>query len=47
MTTSASTLIAIDWGTTNRRGYLLDNKGNIKESLEDNLGILAVGIAEF
>lgn len=47
MTTSASKLIAIDWGTTNRRGYLLDDKGDIKESLEDNLGIFAVGIAGF
>lgn len=47
MTTSDTALIAIDWGTTNRRGYLLDDSGNIQESLEDNLGILAVPAAGF
>jgi len=47
MTISNAALIAIDWGTTNRRGYLLDGSGNIQESLEDTLGILAVLAAGF
>ncbi len=35
-------LIAVDWGTTNRRAYLIDASGAIIDRREDNLGILSV-----
>ncbi len=35
-------LIAVDWGTTNRRAYALDASGAIVESFEDDCGILSV-----
>lgn len=36
-------LIAVDWGTTNRRGYLLDAAGTLVDEFEDDQGILTVG----
>lgn len=50
MTSTASAspaFIAIDWGTTNRRGYLVSPDGNIQESVEDDRGILAIEHAGF
>ena len=35
-------LIAIDWGTTNRIGYLLDQNGNILETRSDDLGLRSI-----
>ncbi len=43
----AATLIAIDWGTTNRRGYLLGKDGEILDRREDDLGIVAAGATGF
>lgn len=38
----AETFIAVDWGTTNRRAYLLDSGGKCVEEFEDGKGILSV-----
>jgi 2-dehydro-3-deoxygalactonokinase len=35
--------IAVDWGTTNRRGYLIEAGGRMTDEMEDERGILAVG----
>ena len=35
-------LIAVDWGTTNRRAYLIDASRAIIDRREDTLGILSV-----
>ena len=35
--------IAVDWGTTNRRGYRIDANGNCVDEFEDSKGILSVG----
>jgi 2-dehydro-3-deoxygalactonokinase len=34
--------IAVDWGTTNRRIYAVDGDGRLIETIEDDLGIMAV-----
>lgn len=39
---SKGKLIAVDWGTTNRRAYLLDISGNIIDSKSDDRGLLAI-----
>ena len=39
--------IAVDWGTTNRRGYLLGPDGALLDEMEDDQGILSVGAGEF
>jgi len=39
----ADGFIAVDWGTTNRRGYLLAPGGEMSDEMEDDRGILAVG----
>src|SRR3569832_11734 len=36
-------LLGIDWGTTNRRAYLLDQAGRLVKQQSDEFGILAVG----
>jgi 2-dehydro-3-deoxygalactonokinase len=38
----AEGFIAVDWGTTNRRGYLLDAGGRLVDEMEDDQGILSV-----
>jgi len=38
----AEGFIAVDWGTTNRRGYLLDAGGKLVDEMEDDQGILSV-----
>jgi len=38
----AEGFIAVDWGTTNRRAYLLDAKGKCTDEFEDGKGILSV-----
>lgn len=35
-------LIAIDWGTTNRRAYLLNEQGEVLQTERDGMGLLAV-----
>jgi 2-dehydro-3-deoxygalactonokinase len=35
-------IIAVDWGTTNRRGYRLDRNGVLQAEFEDDQGITAV-----
>src|SRR5687767_4043621 len=39
--------IAVDWGTTNRRAYLLDAHGECTDEFEDPSGILAIPGAGF
>ena len=39
--------IAVDWGTTNRRAYLLDGSGRCLEEFEDPKGVLAIAAAGF
>lgn len=34
--------IAVDWGTTNRRAYLIDGDGMVQEDERDDQGVLAV-----
>jgi len=38
----ADRFIAIDWGTTNRRAYLIDSQGHRTDEFEDGKGILSV-----
>ena len=38
----ADGFIAVDWGTTNRRAYLLDPSGGCSDEFEDDRGVLAV-----
>ncbi|WP_019141042.1 2-dehydro-3-deoxygalactonokinase [Noviherbaspirillum massiliense] len=37
-----TTLLGIDWGTSNRRAYLLDGQGRLVRRHEDGFGILSV-----
>ena len=34
--------IAVDWGTTNRRAYLIDSSGKHVQEFEDGKGVLSV-----
>lgn len=43
----AEASIAVDWGTTNRRAYLLDGSGGCTDEMEDGRGILSVAQGEF
>ena len=38
----AEGFIAVDWGTTNRRAYLMDGRGKCVDEFEDDKGILSV-----
>jgi 2-dehydro-3-deoxygalactonokinase len=38
----AEGFITADWGTTNRRAYLIDARGNCVDEFEDDKGILSV-----
>ena len=38
----AEGFIAADWGTTNRRAYLIDGDGKCIDEFEDEKGILSV-----
>jgi len=42
----AGTFIAVDWGTTNRRAWRLED-GAVTDELEDERGVLSVGKSEF
>jgi 2-dehydro-3-deoxygalactonokinase len=39
--------IAVDWGTTNRRAWLVGTEGSAEDEFEDGRGILSVGRGEF
>lgn len=39
--------IAVDWGTTNRRAWLIDNEGNVLDQLADQMGVLSVSANGF
>ena len=41
----AEGFIAVDWGTTNRRAYLIDGTGKRTDEFEDHNGVLAVSAA--
>src|SRR6476646_468272 len=43
----ADGFIAVDWGTTNRRAYLIDSSGNRTDEFEDHKGVLSVPAGEF
>lgn len=34
--------IAVDWGTTNRRAWLVDHSGNVSARFADDLGLMAI-----
>lgn len=40
-------VIGIDWGTTNRRAYVLDEDGTVLQRHTDDGGILKVGVGNF
>ncbi|WP_420475035.1 2-dehydro-3-deoxygalactonokinase [Noviherbaspirillum sp. ST9] len=42
MTGQSTTLLGIDWGTSNRRAYVLDERGGLIRQHEDGCGILNV-----
>jgi len=39
--------IAVDWGTTNRRAYLIDKSGKCTDEFEDHKGVLSVAAGGF
>ncbi|MFL6800382.1 MAG: 2-dehydro-3-deoxygalactonokinase [Sphingomicrobium sp.] len=39
--------IAVDWGTTNRRAYLIDPSGEQRDEFEDSKGVLAIPAGGF
>ena len=43
----ADGFIAVDWGTTNRRAYLLDGSGKQTNEFEDSKGVLSLAPGEF
>ena len=47
MTRWAEGFIAVDWGTTNRRAYRIENGGRNAAEFEDGKGILSVGRGGF
>jgi 2-dehydro-3-deoxygalactonokinase len=44
---AAEGFIAVDWGTTNRRAYLMGADGSCREEMEDDKGILSVSKGGF
>src|SRR3954454_19481346 len=43
----ADGFIAVDWGTTNRRAYLVDSQGRNAGEFEDDKGVLSVAAGGF
>jgi 2-dehydro-3-deoxygalactonokinase len=43
----AEGFIAVDWGTTNRRAWLIDSDGHCSNEMEDDKGILSVEPGQF
>lgn len=40
-------IIAVDWGTTNRRAYRVDANGSVIETLRDDRGVLAMAADDY
>lgn len=40
-------IIAVDWGTTNRRAYRIEADGSIGDQLRDDRGVLAMAAADY
>jgi 2-dehydro-3-deoxygalactonokinase len=47
MTRWSAGFIGVDWGTTNRRAYLVDPTGRVLDTFEDGCGVLAVPAGGF
>jgi len=47
MTSDATALIGIDWGTSRRRAHRIDSQGHVLESRSDALGLFAVRDGNF
>lgn len=43
----AESFIAVDWGTTNRRAYLMGRDGVRRDEMEDGQGVLSIARGEF
>lgn len=43
----AESFIAVDWGTTNRRAYLVGRDGRCSDEMEDERGVMAIPRGEF
>jgi 2-dehydro-3-deoxygalactonokinase len=43
----ADGFIAVDWGTTNRRAYLIDRGGRCTDEMSDGRGVLSIARGEF
>src|SRR3982750_1978043 len=43
----AEGFIAVDWGTTNRRAYLIDASGRRVDEFEDGKGVLSISAGGF
>lgn len=43
----AESFIAVDWGTTNRRAYLIGKDGRCTAEMEDDRGVMAIPRGEF
>ena len=39
--------IAVDWGTTNRRAYLIDAGGAVLDTVRDDRGVLAIERSDY
>lgn len=44
---SGSDFVAIDWGTTNRRIFLMHGDGTVVDSARDDRGVLAIASADY
>lgn len=42
MTDWSALFVAVDWGTTNRRAYLLDRDGAVIDHMEDDRGVVSI-----
>ena len=43
----ADGFIAVDWGSTNRRAYLMDSGGKCLDEFEDDRGVLSIRDRDF
>jgi 2-dehydro-3-deoxygalactonokinase len=47
MTSWPEAFIAVDWGTTNRRAYLVNARGEVVSEMEDELGVSSIQPGDF
>ena len=40
-------IIAVDWGTTNRRAWRVEADGSVSDHLRDDRGVLAMAAADY